>query len=197
MNLMSDITDFHKKFGLEYDGPPRLLPADLQHFRTKFMEEENDEFLGAQTAEDQLDALVDLAYVVYGTMYLHGGEPGNFSTLLQAGECSVWVPIPYDNQERVTLYSMMKREIGNYSALSSIDPSHSLMALMNILVAVNQVSRSRQFPFSKAWTLVHSANITKTRAKRPEDSTRGSGWDVIKPKGWTPPDYSLIMGTST
>ena len=40
----------------------------------------------------------------------------------------------------------------------------------------------------EAWRRVHEANLTKVRATRPSMSSRGSTWDVIKPKGWTPPD---------
>lgn len=38
---------------------------------------------------------------------------------------------------------------------------------------------------------VHKANMAKVRTQRPEDSKRGSGFDVIKPEGWTPPEAKL------
>ena len=86
-----DIEAFHKKFGLDYSGLPRVLPDDLQRFRTLFLEEELREYkdsafglhweLGRQPLnqhkistglEDALDALVDLVYVALGTAHLHG-----------------------------------------------------------------------------------------------------------------------------
>lgn len=81
-----DVVAFHRKFGLEYKGPPRELPADLQTFRTKFMDEELDEYKAGvillrhaitedertEAAEQMLDSLVDLVYVALGTAHMHG-----------------------------------------------------------------------------------------------------------------------------
>lgn len=73
--MINDIKAFHEKFALEYTGAPRVLPADIGRFRTKFMQEELDEYIAATMAGDmegQFDALVDLIYVALGTAYLHG-----------------------------------------------------------------------------------------------------------------------------
>jgi predicted HAD superfamily Cof-like phosphohydrolase len=74
-NFVEDIRDFHRKFGLEYKGKPRMLDLDLARFRIDFMQEELDEYVlatGAQDVVKQLDALVDLLYVVFGTAHMHG-----------------------------------------------------------------------------------------------------------------------------
>lgn len=74
-NLFEDIREFHVKFGLEYNGHPRLLPEDVSDFRKKFMQEELDEYLEGEELDDKekmLDALVDLVYVAIGTAYFHG-----------------------------------------------------------------------------------------------------------------------------
>lgn len=74
-NFVEDIKDFHKKFGLEYSAGPRQLPTDLQDFRSKFLQEELDEYeegVVYKDKEKQLDSLVDLLYVAFGTAYLHG-----------------------------------------------------------------------------------------------------------------------------
>lgn len=73
--LFYDIWDFHRKFLLEYSGPPRELPQDLGDFRLKFIIEEINEYREARIDHDlakQFDALIDLVYVVLGTAYLHG-----------------------------------------------------------------------------------------------------------------------------
>lgn len=49
-------------------------------------------------------------------------------------------------------------------------------------------------PWMHLWKTVHTANMQKVRALRIEDSKRGSKYDIIKPKGWTPPDHSIILG---
>lgn len=88
-NPVRDIREFHEKFGLEYDGPPRALPDAFREFRINFNQEEaleyqqssrkaafmrtQDDFEQYTIAlEDSLDALVDLTYVVLGAAYLHG-----------------------------------------------------------------------------------------------------------------------------
>lgn len=70
-----DVTDFHVKFDIDYEGKPRLLPEELQRFREKFLDEELDEFKKAFESKDlakAFDALIDLAYVLYGTAHLMG-----------------------------------------------------------------------------------------------------------------------------
>lgn len=96
-DMMGDIVAFHQFFGQEYLGKPRSLTSEGQaddtvyHFRSKFMQEEKDEYDELQPDLDakikkydeqgiaaalelQLDALVDLTYVVLGTAYLQFGS---------------------------------------------------------------------------------------------------------------------------
>lgn len=71
----ADVRDFHERFGLTYDGPPRQLNPETSDFRAKFMQEELDEYRAAVYAGDlgqQFDALIDLVYVALGTAYLQG-----------------------------------------------------------------------------------------------------------------------------
>lgn len=41
------------------------------------------------------------------------------------------------------------------------------------------------------WQAVHDANMAKVRAAKPEDSKRGTAYDVVKPQGWRPPERQL------
>jgi predicted HAD superfamily Cof-like phosphohydrolase len=75
MDMMEKLKEFHEKFGLAYNGPPRDLPHEIANFRIEFINEEFTEYLRAyqeQNLEKMLDALGDLTYVVLGTAYLHG-----------------------------------------------------------------------------------------------------------------------------
>lgn len=89
---VADITEFHAKYGLLYTGKPRRLPDELFHFREQFLGEEIDEWSDHGRAleyaaegkdradytyhlEEQLDALVDLMYVLLGTAQLQGFLP--------------------------------------------------------------------------------------------------------------------------
>ena len=73
--FVTDIFEFHEKFGIAYYGPPRELPPDLFEFRVKFMSEEVEEYAEAAYEGNKakmFDALVDLIYVALGTAHLHG-----------------------------------------------------------------------------------------------------------------------------
>ena len=88
VDVSSDVAHFAKKFGLTYDGRPRVLTGELGEFRLRFLEEELDEYKVAHYKatydlqfrpegvaghlEDMLDALVDLVYVAVGTAQLAG-----------------------------------------------------------------------------------------------------------------------------
>lgn len=74
-NPIENIKEFHEKFNLTYNGPPRDLPKDLGDFRSSFLMEEAEEYEEATDDEDrarQLDALVDIVYVALGTSYMQG-----------------------------------------------------------------------------------------------------------------------------
>ena len=71
-DMYSDVKKFHQKFGMEYDGPPRELEPTLHDFRKKFIDEEMKEFKTAQNSEQELDAIIDLIYVLIGYALLRG-----------------------------------------------------------------------------------------------------------------------------
>ena len=74
-DVMHDIRQFHEKFGLAYNGPPRDLEGELAEFRSDFLHEEVEELSLAymdSKPEDVLDALVDICYIAIGTAYFHG-----------------------------------------------------------------------------------------------------------------------------
>jgi predicted HAD superfamily Cof-like phosphohydrolase len=90
-DLMGDVAAFHAKFGREYLGKPRMLPADLHDFRKEFHKEETEEYSDeydrlsdavdrkdrrdiVNSLELQLDALVDSVWVVLGTADLQFGR---------------------------------------------------------------------------------------------------------------------------
>lgn len=90
-DLIGDVAAFHAKFGQEYVGKPRMLPADLHDFRTKFHDEETGEYRDeyprlvdaierrdrrdiVNTLELQLDACCDAVWVILGTADLQFGR---------------------------------------------------------------------------------------------------------------------------
>lgn len=74
-SFQDTVHEFQQKFQQAYEGPPRELPASLAKFRKDLLQEELDELkLAIDRGElhEQLDALVDLLYVVVGTANLMG-----------------------------------------------------------------------------------------------------------------------------
>ena len=47
--------------------------------------------------------------------------------------------------------------------------------------------------FTEAWNRVHHKNMLKVRVERADQSKRGSAFDVVKPKDWTPADLSDLV----
>lgn len=108
--MIKDIEDFHKKFGLVYDGEPRMLPKDVEEFRIKFMQEELQEYIDAETQEKKFDALIDLVYVALGTSYLHGFPFGKgWTTVHRANMNKVRTKNP-DDSKRNSSFDVVKPE---------------------------------------------------------------------------------------
>lgn len=94
-NNFADVGDFHTKFGLHSVTArgPYQQPIDpaLMDFRVKFMQEELDEFKEGLEEGDHakmFDALIDLAYVVFGTAHLSGYPWQEGWDLVQAANMS-------------------------------------------------------------------------------------------------------------
>lgn len=50
-----------------------------------------------------------------------------------------------------------------------------------------------KLPFDQGFLRVHQANMTKVRALRPEDSKRGSSYDIVKPAGFVAPTLTDLI----
>lgn len=75
MDLFELVGEFNRKMELPVAETPCFLERDLHSFRVNFIREELDEYLNARVNRDlegQLDALVDMVYVILGTAHFHG-----------------------------------------------------------------------------------------------------------------------------
>lgn len=75
-DMFGDVVEFHKKYGIQYDGPPRH-PDEVENikFRLDRTREEMKELIDAyhaKQAPEFLDAHVDLIYILLGTVHLCG-----------------------------------------------------------------------------------------------------------------------------
>lgn len=75
LSIAQDVVDFHKKYGIQYDGKQRMLPPQLKYFRHQRSQEEQREFYHAPDLANALDAIVDEIYVILGTAHLMGFTP--------------------------------------------------------------------------------------------------------------------------
>lgn len=86
--MIGNVAEFHEKFGLPL-GQQDVLTDDqhAQEFRTGFLQEELDELKEALAAGNRVkafDALLDLAYVAYGTALFLGVDPAQWHAGMHA-----------------------------------------------------------------------------------------------------------------
>jgi predicted HAD superfamily Cof-like phosphohydrolase len=86
--MIGNVAEFHEKFGLPM-GDQDALSTDpgAQQFRTGFLQEELDELRESLNKGDRVgafDALLDLAYVAYGTALFMGVSPAQWHAGMHA-----------------------------------------------------------------------------------------------------------------
>lgn len=78
MTNFNKVAEFNEKFGLGYDGPPRMMPRKVLKDDVMHLSEEFDELLksiereGEENKEDFFDALLDIVYKAKGMAYKCG-----------------------------------------------------------------------------------------------------------------------------
>lgn len=73
---------------------------------------------------------------------------------------------------------------------------HALMfdSLMDLVYVAAGTAHLFGYPWDEGWELVQQANMAKVRAQADgSDSKRGTGFDVVKPEGWLPPDINGLL----
>ena len=76
-NWVADIAEMHDKYGV-LEKVQKFDKKKLEqffNFRVKFLEEEMNELKNAKTADDVVDALIDLCVVAIGTLDLFEVDP--------------------------------------------------------------------------------------------------------------------------
>lgn len=72
LTMWDHIVIMHEHYGLRAPSTPRQLDQETHDYRVKFLHEELQEYIEAETLEDKIDALVDLVVVAMGTAHMHG-----------------------------------------------------------------------------------------------------------------------------
>jgi predicted HAD superfamily Cof-like phosphohydrolase len=88
----------------------------------------------------------------------------------------------------------LREEVQEFEdALEAEDLEGAFDALIDLVYFALGTAHVMGLPFQDGWDRVQAANMKKIRAERPSDSKRGSGFDVVKPIGWQPPDLSDLV----
>ena len=86
-----DVKQFHVTFEHPVAEVPAAMEAERKKARTAWMQEELDEFVEANTIEDEVDAMIDLMYFALGTLVEIGVKPQEIFDIVQHANMSkVW-----------------------------------------------------------------------------------------------------------
>jgi len=89
-------------------------------------------------------------------------------------------------------FKFMHEELEEFrEAVGGNDVGKAFDALIDLVYVAMGTAYIMNLPWDDGWAEVQKANMMKMRAKKVSDSTRGSMYDVVKPKGWVPPDRML------
>ena len=110
-----DVGDFHRKFDLPiFNGEPHEASPELIEFRTKFLEEELEEFrqgVEAGDHEQMFDALLDLTYVAMGTAHVMGYPwQAGWDEVQRANMAKERASSDGSNSKRLSSYDVIKPE---------------------------------------------------------------------------------------
>lgn len=214
---------FHSKFFQPTDMPvfdgskseaPRLMNEAEFTFRRKFLFEEFDEYaLGFNKGNliKAADALFDLQYVTFGTAlymragveYFNMGWPTFESVVNKACVLGVLngapqLPRLLTQAAHEVMHESLSSQLKMFSMVhQSAEPNacpFALVSLWNLSYSIYLTAALMGIPWKKCWDHVQEANMGKVRAQRDgSDSTRGTGMDVVKPMGWSAPDFLIAI----
>jgi predicted HAD superfamily Cof-like phosphohydrolase len=80
-------------------------------------------------------------------------------------------------------------------ACAAKDVAKAADALVDLVYVALGTAHMMHVPFDECWDTVQECNMQKERANSASDprSTRKHRFDVVKPKGWKPPDLTKIL----
>jgi predicted HAD superfamily Cof-like phosphohydrolase len=91
--------------------------------------------------------------------------------------------------------SHLQEELNEFiKARIANDHAGMVDALVDLVYVAMGTAHVLGYPWQEVWADVHSANMTKVRAAEDgSDSKRLSGFDVVKPPDFVPPDPAAIL----
>lgn len=95
--------------------------------------------------------------------------------------------IEYKNNAHRVSALLQEEQLPTSEITSSL--AEQLDALVDLVYVALGTAVLHGFNFREAWRRVHLANMQKERVASARDSARHSRFDIVKPRGWTPPDH--------
>jgi predicted HAD superfamily Cof-like phosphohydrolase len=90
-NAWNKVKEFHRCFNVPYWDKPERLQSERVETRANWLLEEINEFKGAQTLEEQADAMIDTIYLALGTLVEMGVRPEKlFDIVHEANMSKLW-----------------------------------------------------------------------------------------------------------
>jgi predicted HAD superfamily Cof-like phosphohydrolase len=89
----------------------------------------------------------------------------------------------------------MREELKEFEdAYAEEDHAKMFDSLLDLAYVTFGTAHLLGYPWQAGWDEVQAANMKKVRAAADgSDSVRGSKFDVVKPKGWRPPNIELVL----
>lgn len=212
--FVQDVERFQRKFGFTLPTEFVRLEDDLHTFRANFLDEELQEFIDACNAGDvelALDSLIDLVYIVCGTVLFHGIDTDEFYEATLDNPSVIfptfepwhsrpailternWKHVASYIQQCILAYRSSQRDATKPLALKYRVLFQLSMIYITCMDAAAWMGVDEEL-FQLLWDDVQRANMAKERATRDDQSKRGSAaFDIIKPDGWVPPNGALIV----
>lgn len=160
-----DVEAFHVKFGIGYDGPPRLLPDD---------------------AENTLEGGRNPGNAKRGNM-------AEFRRMFLREEAKEYCTATYRGNHSLHLTADVTDK-ANEVTEHLTDALDALVDSLYVNLGNAHLHGFTRERFIEAWGRVHAKNMEKVRAAADgSDSKRGTAFDVVKPEGWVAADLSDLV----
>lgn len=196
-HYLRDVRRMHVKFGMPNRSPSDFAGAtsDEAKFRYKFLVEELDELNKAKDIYEVIDALVDIAYIAFGSMLYVGIDewglpPANFTAGANTIEQIHTAMIQGDWSKFFgnDIIPVLEDEL-------RLDPGIAINRLTHIASVCIVCISLLGYDFDQHWTEVHRANMAKVPCSPEHPSSRGhtDGSDLVKPKGWIAPNHKAVI----
>lgn len=88
-------------------------------------------------------------------------------------------------------FDHLKEELQEYAQALTLEGK--LDALVDLVYVAMGLAAKYGFDFNEAFRRVHESNMTKTRAENPEQSKRGSSFDIIKGPDFKPANIKDLV----